>query len=335
MRLVLGGYGSAIGVVDLSELDGSRFGEPRSAAEAASPSWVLPSADGRFVYAALESAEGRVGAWAVTAELPWRPLGTRSTGGADPCHLALSPDGGWLLAANYSSGSVSVHPVREDGSLGERVELVAPEGETGPVADRQDRPHAHQVVFAPDGKVLVCDLGLDLVHADALDPVSGRLTQIARSPFPPGTGPRHLVLTRDGRTAYVVGELSSTLSVCRVTGPRLEVLQTVSARAADADTENTAAEVALADDERTVLVSQRGDDTVATLSVDARTARLVSVDPCGGSWPRWAGLVGGSAIVADERSDAVVVLRRQGYGWAVEATTTWTRPTCVAPLPTQ
>ena len=96
------------------------------------------------------------------------------------------------------------------------------------------------------------------------------------------------------------------------------MLQTVSARAADADGENTAAEVALSDDERTVLVSQRGDDTVATLGVDGRTARLVSVDPCGGSWPRWAGLVGGAAVVANERSDAVVVLRREGYGWAAD-----------------
>ena len=333
MRLVLGGYGPAVGVVELDGLTG--FGEPQPAAEAANPSWVIPSADGRFAYAALESTEGHVGAWAVTPDRPWRALGTQSTGGADPCHLALSPDGGWLLAANYSSGSVSVHPVREDGSLGERVELVVLEGETGPVADRQDGPHAHQVVFAPEGSVLVCDLGHDVVHAYALDPTTGRLTELARSTFPPGTGPRHLVLTRDGRTAYVVGELSSTLSVCRVDGPRLEVLQTVSARAAAAAGDNTAAEVALSDDERTVIVSQRGDDTVATLSVDGRTARLVSVDPCGGSWPRWAGLVGGSAVVADERSDAVVVLRRQADGWAVDGTTSWPRPTCVAVLPTR
>ncbi len=332
MRLVLGGYGPAIGVVDL---DAGGFGEPAAAADAANPSWVLPSADGRFVYAALEATEGHVGAWAVTPDRPWRALGTRSTGGADPCHLALSPDGGWLLAANYSSGSVSVHPVCEDGSLEEHVELIVLEGETGPVADRQDGPHAHQVVFAPDGTVLVCDLGHDVVHAYALDPATGRLTELARSPFPPGTGPRHLVLTRDGRTAYVVGELSSTLSVCRVDGPRLEVLQTVSARAADAAGENTAAEVVLSDDERTVLVSQRGDDTLATLSVDPRTARLVSVDPCGGSWPRWAGLVGGAAVVADERSDAVVMMRRRGYGWTVDGTTSWPRPTCVAVLPTQ
>ena len=339
MRLALGGYGPSVGFV---ELDGSRWGEPVSAAPATGPSWVLPSKDGRHLYAALESADGAVGAWAVTPVEPWRALGTRATGGADPCHLALSPDGRWMLAANYTSGSVCVLPVTADGSLGERADLIVLEGPTGPVPDRQDRAHAHEVVFAPDGTLFVCDLGLDVVHAFTLDPDTGRLTEVARSPFPPGTGPRHLVLTADGATAYVVGELSSAVSVCRVDGPRLEILQTVSARAADASGENTAAEVALSADERTLVVSHRGDDTVATVTVDRHTARLVAVDPSGGSSPRWIGLVprvgavtedpAGQELllVANERSDSVVVMERQGAGWSAAETLSWPCPTCVA-----
>ncbi|HWI34421.1 MAG TPA: beta-propeller fold lactonase family protein, partial [Lapillicoccus sp.] len=119
-QLVLGGYGPAIGVVDVAP-DG--FGAPVHVASAQRPSFVIASADGRFVYAVLESEDGHVGAWAVTDEGPWRPLGQQSTGGADPCHLALSPDGRWLLTANYTSGSVSVHPVEDGGSLGASTDL--------------------------------------------------------------------------------------------------------------------------------------------------------------------------------------------------------------------
>ena len=114
-RLVLGGYGPALGVVDLGP---EGFGPPVEVAAAASPSFVVASADGRFVYAALEGDDGQVGAWAVTDELPWPALGQQPTGGAAPCHLAISPDGRWLATANYLSGSVSVHPVLDDGSLG-------------------------------------------------------------------------------------------------------------------------------------------------------------------------------------------------------------------------
>jgi len=140
-------------------------------------------------------------------------LGQQSTGGAAPCHLALSPDGRWLVTANYTSGSVSVHPVHGDGSLGARTDLVEHRGHHGPQADRQDGPHAHQVVFV-DGGLLVCDLGLDAVVGYHLD--DGRLTEVARSAMPAGSGPRHLVL--DGVTAYVLGELSSTVTVCGVAG---------------------------------------------------------------------------------------------------------------------
>lgn len=330
-RLVLGGYGTSLGLVDFGD---EGFGEPRAVGQAVNPSWVVASDDGRFVYAALESEEGHVGAWAVTPDLPWRALGEQPTGGADPCHLALSSDGRWLLAANYSSGSVSVHPVRDDGSLGTRTHLVQHAGVPGPVEDRQDGPHAHEVVFGPDGTVLVCDLGLDVVIGYALDVQDGRLTEVSRSPFPPGTGPRHLVVGSDGRTAYVVGELASTLSVCRLYGPRLEVLSTVSARAEGAEGENTAAEVLLTADGTTVLVSHRGDDTVTTLAVDAENARLVSVDPCGGTGPRWIGFASGeqTLLVANERSDEVVTMRRNRAGWTPVGSLGWTRPTCVATL---
>jgi 6-phosphogluconolactonase len=322
-RLVLGGYGSALGLVHLGP---EGFGSPVEVAPARNPSFVIASPDGRFVYAALEGSDGRVGAWAVTEAPPWSALGEQPTGGAAPCHLALSPDGGWLVTANYASGSVSVHPVQSDGSLGERTDLVQHRGVAGPRADRQDGPHAHQVVFV-DGGLLVCDLGLDLVVGYHLG--DGRLTEVARSAMPAGSGPRHLAL--DGSTAYMLGELSSTVTVCAVHGLVLTPGESVSLRRPDAEGENTAAEVVLVDGE--VLGSNRGDDTVAVLArSDAGLRRDGSV-PCGGSGPRWMGVVDGAVVVANERSDGVALLRRGGDGWVVVDVLDWPAPTCCAALP--
>ena len=328
-RLVIGGYGSAIGMV---ELGSTGFGAATEVAAARRPSYVIASPDGRFVFATLENADGSVGSWAVGDT--WRPLGEQPTGGADPCHLALSPDGRWLVTANYTSGSVCVHPVGSDGTIGVPTDLVQHQGDPGPVADRQDGPHAHQVVFLDDVRLLVCDLGLDVVVAYALNTEEGTLTEVARSSLPPGSGPRHLVLTADRRTAYVLGELSSVVSVCRVDGPDLHVLGTASARSEGAVGESTAAEIVLAADERRVIVSNRGDDTLSTLAVDTRTVRRTSTVPCGGSWPRWAGLAGTSdlLVVANERSDIVTALRRDGHGWVPTGSASWPQPTCLAPL---
>jgi 6-phosphogluconolactonase len=322
-RLVLGGYGSALGLVHLGP---EGFGPPVEVAPAPSPSFVIASPDGRFVYAALEGSDGRVAAWAVTEDRPWPALGQQSTGGAAPCHLALSPDGGWLVTANYTSGSVSVHPVEVDGSLGERTDLVEHRGRPGPQTDRQDGPHAHQVVFV-DGGLLVCDLGLDAVVGYHLD--GGRLIEVARSAMPAGSGPRHLVI--DGLTAYVLGELSSTVTVCDVAGLVLTPGESVSMRRPDTEGENTAAEIVVVDGE--VLASNRGDDTVAVLGRSDAGLSMVGAVPCGGSWPRWMGVVDGDVLVANERSDGVALLRRTHDGWAVADVLDWPAPTCCATLP--
>jgi 6-phosphogluconolactonase len=323
-RLVLGGYGPALGLVDLGA---EGFGAPAEVAPADSPSFVIASPDGRFVYAALEGEHGRVGAWAVDGDGSCPARGEQSTGGSAPCHLALSPDGRWLVTANYVSGSVCVHPVQKDGSLGERTDLVVHSGTPGPQADRQDGPHAHQVVFVAGG-LLVCDLGLDAVIGYSLD--RGRLTEVARSAMPPGSGPRHLVV--DGSVAYVLGELSSTVTVCDVSGLVLTPGSAVSLRHPDASAENTAAEIVLVDDE--VLASNRGDDTVAVLTRDGSSLRLDATVPCGGSWPRWMGVVdGGGLLVANERSDGVALLHRRGGVWTVVEVLVWTAPTGCAVLP--
>src|SRR5262245_65804792 len=81
------------------------------------------SEDGRFLYATHQLTEGEVGAYAVQEDGTLRELNRQSTHGADPCHLEIHPRGEYLLSANYSSGSVVVHPIAEDGSLGEAVQV--------------------------------------------------------------------------------------------------------------------------------------------------------------------------------------------------------------------
>jgi 6-phosphogluconolactonase len=321
-RLVLGGYGPGLGVVDLGP---GGFGPPVEVAPASSPSFVIASRGGRFVYAVLEGDDGRVGAWAVTEHAPWTALGEQPTGGAAPCHLALSPDERWLVTANYGSGSVSVHRVRDDGSLGARTDLVQHAGTPGPQRDRQDGPHAHQVVFVADG-LLACDLGLDVVIGYHLE--GGRLTEVARSPMPAGSGPRHLVV--DGPVAYVVGELASTVTVCDVAGLVLTPVESVSVRAPDAHGENTAAEVLVVGDQ--VLASNRGDDTVAVLNRDGRALTVETIVPCGGSGPRWMGVVGDAVLVTNERSQDLVQLVRDGTSWTAGDRLAWPSPTCGAVL---
>lgn len=155
----------------------------------ADPSYLAAAPSGRTLYAVDEQQQGGVTAMALTPDGPPTVLGTRSTGGAGPCHLSVHPGGRWLLSANYLSGSVAVHPVdRATGALGERTDLVS--HLQPPPGPGQDGPHAHQIVTAPDGRhVLAVDLGNDTVYTYRLDESAGELTEVSYAALRPGPVP--------------------------------------------------------------------------------------------------------------------------------------------------
>ncbi|MBK3561198.1 beta-propeller fold lactonase family protein, partial [Streptomyces sp. MBT56] len=88
------------------------------------PSYLALHPSGSTVYAVAEQDAGAVTAVRLAPDGTYEVLGSRPTGGSGTTHLSVHPSGRWLLSANYGSGSVAVHPVAEDGALGERTDLV-------------------------------------------------------------------------------------------------------------------------------------------------------------------------------------------------------------------
>ncbi|GAA3458774.1 lactonase family protein [Saccharothrix longispora] len=297
------------------------------------PSFVVDA--GRFAYAVNERSDGEVTALAVGADGVPKVLNSRSTGGADPCHLTLHE--GFLLSANYSSGSVAVHPVRSDGGLGERTDLVRHQG-SGPDPERQEGPHAHQVLPDPRGEfVLAVDLGTDSVYSYKLEE-AGTLTLAGTARLHPGAGPRHLAFHPNGRFAYIANELDSTIVVASYErgalkpGPRLSTLP----EGAPTTPRNYPAEVVVSPDGRFVYLSNRGHDSVAVFAVERSGAalRLVGATPVGGQYPRHIVLdrAGRFLLAANQNSGDVTVFAvdRATGGLRQVSSTDAPIPVCVA-----
>lgn len=178
------GGGTGIGVAGYAPATGTITGRT-TITGVDNPSYLALHPSGTTLYAVDEQEQGGVTAVALASDETFRVLGTRSTGGAGPCHLSVHPSGRWLLSANYTSGSVAVHPIAADGSLGERTDLVV---HTAPApGPGQDGPHAHQIVTAPDGgHVLAVDLGNDTVYTYRLDTRRGTLRQLSYARLRPG-----------------------------------------------------------------------------------------------------------------------------------------------------
>jgi 6-phosphogluconolactonase len=241
----------------------------------------------------------------------FRRLGRHSTGGADPCHAALSPDQSLLAVANYSSGNVAVWNLDPKTGLprGE-AQLVQHEGR-GPDGARQAGPHAHWVGFTDRGRALhSVDLGADAIfaHRVASQGTIGD-TSIAYRAVP-GSGPRHLARHPRLPVAYLVAELANTVTVLHA---RPDASFTATGMASTLPRgfggSSAAAHIAINDTGTRLYVSNRGHDSIAVFAI-GRDGALEPIQHigCGGHWPRFFLLVPQrkELLVANERSGDIV-----------------------------
>jgi 6-phosphogluconolactonase len=316
-----GGSGPGLTVLREDGEDGEDGGALVPVAELAVPasSWVEWHPRLPVVYAANELDDGTVTAVQLGADGTPRALGDAlPTGGALPCHLAVTPDGRHLLAANYGSGSVAVFALDDAGGLAARTDLVEHAG-SGPVADRQEGPHAHMVTLGGDGDgdgalVTVSDLGSDTLWSYRLAP-DGTLGRVAASRLPAGTGPRQLVRGAAPGVAYAVAELAAGLVRLAETSPGVFTPVGAAAPASRSgggdDGDNLPAQFTLAAGGRLGLLSNRGPDTIAIFDLtgtgDRGPVRLAE-RALGAAWPRHFAVTGSRVLVAAQHSDVVVTL---------------------------
>jgi len=231
-----------------------------------------------------------VAAFAIAGDHALKFLGEASTGGKDACHIAVDATGHTVAVANYGDGHISTIRLDENGVPTDIVSLVTNHG-SGPNKVRQDCPHAHGVYFDKMNKHLfVPDLGLDQVLFYPFDQVTSKLGD----PLPslataPGAGPRHMAFAPDGKYAYVVNELDSTILAASYDGAgNFKTIKTVPTLPKDFTGKNYPAEIEVSVDGRFIYASNRGHDSIAVFRRDPTSGELTSIQhaPCGGKTPR-------------------------------------------------
>jgi 6-phosphogluconolactonase len=243
-------------------------------------------------------------------------LNQQPSAGAGPCHLTVDGSGKFVLVANYDGGSVAVLPWRQ-GTLGAPVDMVQHHG-SSVNPDRQKEPHAHSVVLDRNNRfVFVSDLGLDKILVYAFDSLSGKLSKIGdrAAAIKPGAGPRHFVFHGNGRWAYVINELDSTVTAFSYSsGPGLLTeIQTITTLPAGFSGSSFCAEIAVAPNGKFLYGSNRGHDSIVVFAIDQANGKLALVEhkPTGGKWPRSFTIdpTGEFLLAANQNSGTVVVFR--------------------------
>jgi len=238
-------------------------------------------------------------------------LNSRSSGGNGPCYISTAGGGKWVLAANYSSGSVVVYATEKDGSLGEMSSLVQHQG-SGPDSSRQEGPHAHFVRQGTGGWIYAADLGTDKVmlyqlgEKGELRPHDPPFLQLA-----PGSGPRHLDFHPNGRFVYVLNELSGTVTAFAYSDSGFQLIQTISSLPDGFEGYNKSADIHIHPSGKFLYASNRGDyDSIAAFEIDEASGRLrlIEHEREGIVWPRNFGIEpGGACLLVANKNDHSII----------------------------
>ncbi len=291
-----------------------------NAFKSVNPSFLAIDQSKRYLYAVNEvgtyagKPSGGVSAFAIDrASGDLRLLNEQATQGADPCHLTIDRKKRTLLVANYTGGSVAVLPIRSDGTLAPPIDLKQHEGSS--VKEQQKGPHAHCIILDRfERHALAADLGIDKVMIYRFDSATGKLSPAAQpwAELKAGAGPRHLTLHPNGKYAYVINELDSTLTVLRYNAANgtLSHIETLSTLPSDFSGASYCADVHVSPSGKFLYGSNRGHDSIVVFEIAPPTGKLKLIQHVSteGKWPRNFTIdpTARFLLVANQRTDNVV-----------------------------
>lgn len=240
--------------------------------EVDNPSYLVPSQNGKYIYAVLENEEtpSYVNAFSYDKDIEEIiQIDSIVSGDEGSCYINIDKDGKHILAANYGGGSISIFDIDTNGQFYKMSQLIVFEGK-GVDPERQTKPHIHCVEFSPDGKyVFATDLGTDNIYQMEIDYECKECKKdfvinktVDTIKVPDGSGPRHIVFHPNGKYLYLVNELSDTVIVFSYNEGKVLQLQEIPAVTNNA---RGAADIVITPDGKYLYTSIRHKDDGITI----------------------------------------------------------------------
>ena len=233
------------------------------------PSFLCMDEAGEFLYT-IHGDKSEISSFSVdkmTGKLLY--INTVSTGGTNPVHLSIDKTNRWIFVANLQTGTVSVIPREEDGSLKTLKELY-----TIPGLAKDTISHPHQVQQDRSGKHLIVSCqgrkqGFGQVDVFKIDSENGTLDRTCIVCSREIAEPRHFVFHQNNKWGYGVNEKDySVTSYCfdDVNGV-LEAQQILPTLPETYTGDGWASGIDITDDGRYVIVSNRKHDSITSFQV--------------------------------------------------------------------
>ncbi|WP_028042742.1 lactonase family protein [Candidatus Stoquefichus massiliensis] len=189
-------------------------------------------------------------------------------------HLCVDENDRYVFAANYHVGATASYQL-ENKAITQKICAVHHKGLGPDLLKRQTGPHAHCVGITPDKQfVYSVDLGADKVvmyryNQGVLLEDSDYTLNIV-----PGSGPRHMIFSHDGRFAYLVNEIANNIMVFKYIEGRFNLIQAIHCIPRHFKGFSSASAIRMTSSGDHLFVSNRGHDSIAMYRVNKETGKI-------------------------------------------------------------
>ena len=292
-----------------------------SSSDVINPGYITVSNDGKYVYASSDAKmpNGTVSAFAFDADKKSLTfLNQQKTGGENPVYVNVDKSGKWLINATYNIPTISVFPLLENGKIDSIAQHFTFTEGSGVDPKRQDKAHTHSAVFSPDFKtVLVADLGADKILQYPFDDNLKQPLIDSQSTFintKPGSGPRHITFSKDGKLAYSIEELAGMISVYDFSENKLKEIQRIATHTDKIKEGFESSDVHISPDGKFLYATNRGkENNIAIFKIKENgTLESIGYQSVKGKHPRTFAIdeTGKFIIVTNVISQNVTVFKR-------------------------
>ena len=249
------------------------------------PHLLAISLDGKVLYVGLRG-DSQISSYRIDQDTGGlTQIGTVSTEDV-PTYLSIDRTGRYLLSAYYQGGHAAVHPIGDDGAVGDppvewlSTEVGAHAIQTDPSNKFAFVPHIARINDNPSQPVREV-YGPNVIFQFRFDENTGRLTPNSPLRVKPEEllGPRHYCYHPTDDIVYFSNEQG-----CSVTGYRLDpstgtlmAFQTISTVPDGYSGRSTCSQIKISSTGKFLYVPNRGHNSIAGFSVDASSGRLTAI----------------------------------------------------------
>lgn len=265
----------SIQVFQLDTLNG-KLTKVTSAKNVINPSYLTVSPNGKYVYACTETKtpnDGNVSSFEFNPENKTLTfLNKQKSGGENPVYVSVHKSGKWLVNANYTEGSVSVHSLLENGKIDSLAQNF--QYSDGSVhKERQTRSHVHSAVFSPQFDYLFLpDLGADKIRCYGFNETQKQPLTETKNPFTKTdleAGPRHFTFHPNQKFGYCIEEMAGTISIYKYENGTLEKIQRINTHPDKIKEDFESSDIHISPDGKFLYATNRGqENNIAIFAID-------------------------------------------------------------------